>query len=278
MEPQADSQEVRRLFNMSCGSEGWFLEKHPKLAPVSTFTDGVFIAGCCQGPKDIPTASPRLEPPPPKPWPSSTGATSNKSQTRHMSLRRPVPDASHAFRCVRTQAISLDQATQKAIINEALCKGCGTCVASCPSGSIGQHLFEDDRSSAKSKDSSVNECPHCTLAASYRCVLLQLVHLYRGRPGWCFTPEVPPQTSGVIRLMCSGRVDPQFVLDAFAKGADGVLIGGCHPGDCHYVEGNYKTLRRLKMLTDYFKSLASKRAVCGWNGSRPARATKSAPL
>jgi F420-non-reducing hydrogenase iron-sulfur subunit len=52
----------------------------------------------------------------------------------------------------------------------------------------------------------------------------------------------------VIRLMCSGRVDPQFILDAFAKGADGVLIGGCHPGDCHYVEGNYKTLRRFQML------------------------------
>jgi heterodisulfide reductase subunit A len=45
---------VRRLFNMSCGGEGWFLERHPKLAPVSTFTDGVFIAGCCQGPRDIP--------------------------------------------------------------------------------------------------------------------------------------------------------------------------------------------------------------------------------
>ena len=52
----------------------------------------------------------------------------------------------------------------------------------------------------------------------------------------------------VIRLMCSGRVDPQFIMDAFAKGADGVLIGGCHPGDCHYVEGNYKTLRRFEML------------------------------
>jgi F420-non-reducing hydrogenase iron-sulfur subunit len=52
----------------------------------------------------------------------------------------------------------------------------------------------------------------------------------------------------VIRTMCSGRVDPQFVLDAFARGADGVLIGGCHPGDCHYQEGNYKTLRRVKML------------------------------
>ena len=52
----------------------------------------------------------------------------------------------------------------------------------------------------------------------------------------------------VIRLMCSGRVDPQFILQAFAQGADGVLIGGCHPGDCHYVEGNYKTLRRFEML------------------------------
>ena len=52
----------------------------------------------------------------------------------------------------------------------------------------------------------------------------------------------------VIRVMCSGRIDPQFVLDAFAKGADGVLIGGCHPGDCHYESGNYKTLRRFKLL------------------------------
>lgn len=52
----------------------------------------------------------------------------------------------------------------------------------------------------------------------------------------------------VIRVMCSGRIDPQFVLDAFAKGADGVLIGGCHPGDCHYIEGNYKALRRFRLL------------------------------
>lgn len=52
----------------------------------------------------------------------------------------------------------------------------------------------------------------------------------------------------VIRLMCSGRVDPQFVMDALTKGADAVLIGGCHPNDCHYVEGNYKCLRRFQML------------------------------
>ncbi len=52
----------------------------------------------------------------------------------------------------------------------------------------------------------------------------------------------------VIRVMCSGRVDPQFVLEALAHGADGVLIGGCHPGDCHYQSGNYKALRRFLLL------------------------------
>jgi F420-non-reducing hydrogenase iron-sulfur subunit len=52
----------------------------------------------------------------------------------------------------------------------------------------------------------------------------------------------------VIRVMCSGRIDPQFVLAAFANGADGVLIGGCHPGDCHYQEGNYSCLRRARLL------------------------------
>jgi F420-non-reducing hydrogenase iron-sulfur subunit len=52
----------------------------------------------------------------------------------------------------------------------------------------------------------------------------------------------------VVRVMCSGRVDPQFVLAAFAQGADGVLIGGCHPGDCHYQKGNYNCLRRARLL------------------------------
>jgi F420-non-reducing hydrogenase iron-sulfur subunit len=57
-----------------------------------------------------------------------------------------------------------------------------------------------------------------------------------------------PANLRIIRTMCSGRIDPQFVLSAFRWGADGVLIGGCHPGDCHYQEGNYKALRRFKLL------------------------------
>ena len=52
----------------------------------------------------------------------------------------------------------------------------------------------------------------------------------------------------VVRVMCTGRVEPTFVLKALEKGADGVLIAGCHPGDCHYVEGNYKALRRFLLL------------------------------
>ncbi len=57
-----------------------------------------------------------------------------------------------------------------------------------------------------------------------------------------------------IRVMCSGRVDAQFVLDAFRHGADGVLIGGCHPGDCHYQEGNYKARRRVVALKEILKN------------------------
>ena len=59
----------------------------------------------------------------------------------------------------------------------------------------------------------------------------------------------------VVRVMCSGRIDPQFVLDAFAHGADGVLIGGCHPGDCHYQQGNYNCLRRARLLARLLRQM-----------------------
>jgi F420-non-reducing hydrogenase iron-sulfur subunit len=58
-----------------------------------------------------------------------------------------------------------------------------------------------------------------------------------------------------MRVMCSSRVDPQHILYAFKEGADGVFLGGCHPGDCHYVEGNYKTLRRIALLKIMLKDL-----------------------
>lgn len=66
--------------------------------------------------------------------------------------------------------------------------------------------------------------------------------------------QYPPNVL-VIRTMCSGRVEPEFVLRAFAMGADGVLIGGCHPGDCHYSTGNYKTWRRTYLLKKLLSQL-----------------------
>jgi F420-non-reducing hydrogenase iron-sulfur subunit len=59
----------------------------------------------------------------------------------------------------------------------------------------------------------------------------------------------------VIRIMCSGRIDPTFVMKAFREGADGVLMCGCHPGDCHYHEGNYKCLRRYHLLKKYIEQM-----------------------
>ena len=59
----------------------------------------------------------------------------------------------------------------------------------------------------------------------------------------------------IIRTMCSARVDPEFVLKAFASGADGVMIAGCHPGDCHYIGGNYKTRRRFALLRDLIEKM-----------------------
>lgn len=64
--------------------------------------------------------------------------------------------------------------------------------------------------------------------------------------------EYKPNTVN-IRLMCSSRLDPQHIIWAFKKGADGVLVGGCHPGDCHYIDGNYKTWRRVMLLKKMLK-------------------------
>jgi heterodisulfide reductase subunit A len=142
--PHDDAQDVRRLFNISCSSEGWFLERHPKLAPVNTFTDGIFIAGACQAPKDIPDAV------------AQAGAAAAEAMVLiDKGYVEMEPNAAYILEeecsgcktCITLcpySAISFLSDKKVAQINEVLCKGCGTCVAACPSGSIMQNLFEDE--------------------------------------------------------------------------------------------------------------------------------------
>ncbi len=76
---------------------------------------------------------------------------------------------------------------------------------------------------------------------------------YAGADGAGTSRMQRPANLRIVRVMCGGRVDPQFVLDAFKHGADGVLVSHCHPGDCHYVGGNLKTVRRMPLLHLYLK-------------------------
>ncbi len=71
-----------------------------------------------------------------------------------------------------------------------------------------------------------------------------------------------PPNVNVIKVMCSGRVDPQFVLSSFEKGADGVIILGCHPGDCHYKEGNFRAIQRHRILLKILKQLGIEKERC----------------
>jgi len=75
-----------------------------------------------------------------------------------------------------------------------------------------------------------------------------------------------PQNIRIIRVPCSGRVDPLFVLKCFQRGADGVLVSGCHPGDCHYTEGNYHTRRRFVLLREFldYLGIAKERLRVEW--------------
>ena len=144
MEPMKDAHDVRRLFNVSCSTDGWFTERHPKLAPVNTLTDGIFIGGACQGPKDIPETV------------AQAGAAAAEAlsliSAGHVDLEPYTARVLEEFcsgckTCIPMcpyDAITFDAEKCKAAISEVLCKGCGTCAAACPSGSIEQNFFADE--------------------------------------------------------------------------------------------------------------------------------------
>jgi len=143
LEPRRDAREVGRKFGISCSHEGWFIEKHPKLDPIATMTDGVFIAGCAQGPRDIPETV-------------AQGAAAaarvlsiiDKGQVSVEAVTALVNEltCTGCQQCIATcpyTAIEYLADKQKASVIEALCKGCGTCTAACPSKSISLRHFDD---------------------------------------------------------------------------------------------------------------------------------------
>lgn len=143
IEPRKDVDAVRKLFSISKSPDGFFLERHPKLDPTSTTTDGVYIAGCAQGPKDIP----------------DTVAQASSAAARILSLISKAEVEIDPIRaCVQDEycsgckicnnlcpytAISFIDDKKISYVNEALCKGCGTCVAACPSGAMTGSGFTD---------------------------------------------------------------------------------------------------------------------------------------
>jgi heterodisulfide reductase subunit A len=143
LEARNDSDAVRRLFSLSKSPDGFFLERHPKLDPTSTTTDGVYIAGCAQGPKDIP----------------DTVAQAGSAAARILSLIskgeveiepvRAMVQEEYCSGCkicnglCPYSAIEFQNEKNVSHVNDALCKGCGTCVAACPSSAMTGHGFTD---------------------------------------------------------------------------------------------------------------------------------------
>lgn len=145
LEPQKDTESVGRMFSVSRSADGFFLERHPKLDPVATMTDGIFIAGCCQSPKDIP----------------DTVAQANAAAAEALSLiskgKVEIEAATSVINekiCSGCQlcktvcpygAISFDEQKLVCRVNEALCKGCGACVGGCPSDAISLKHFTNEQ-------------------------------------------------------------------------------------------------------------------------------------
>jgi len=144
--PRADSDELSRILHISQSGDGFLLEAHPKLRPMDTFTDGIFIAGCCQGPKDIQDSVSQ-----------ASGAASraltilSKKELETEPLIAYVNEdvCSGCGICISVcsfnalELVKDEEGKTKSKVNEALCKGCGSCVGSCPSGAIQQYGFKD---------------------------------------------------------------------------------------------------------------------------------------
>ncbi len=143
LEPRHDAKEVAKLFGISCSADGWYIEKHPKLDPIATMTEGIYIAGVVQGPKDIPASVAQGA--------AAAARVMGRIQQKEIALE-PVRASIDESRCSGCRICNnmcpfnailfhADKAVSE--VNPALCQGCGTCVAACPAGAISGTVFSD---------------------------------------------------------------------------------------------------------------------------------------
>ena len=149
LEPRKDANEVAQLFHLGRSADGFFLERHPKLDPVATMSEGILIAGCCQGPKDIPDSVAQ----------ASAAAARALAMIARGKIEVPAITASiDETKCSGCRicnllcpfdAIFFDDEAKVSRINEVMCQGCGVCAAACPSGAITHNYFTADEITAE---------------------------------------------------------------------------------------------------------------------------------
>lgn len=242
IEPRHDSDIIQRLLVLSRTNDGFFMEAHPKLRPVDTPTGGVFLAGCAEGPKDI------------KDSVTQAGAAAaragilmaqGKVTVEAITPKVLEENCKACGLCTKVcpyNAIVLNKDLKRVEVIEAACAGCGTCGAECPFGALYMRHFTDEQINAQidalteqNADKKIIAfcCNWCSYAGADFAGVSRM--------------QYPPNVR-IIRTMCSGRVSPKFVERAFARGVAAVLVAGCHLGDCHYINANYQTQKRVERL------------------------------
>ena len=246
--PQSGDKTVRRLLTLSSTADGFLMEAHPKLKPVDAPTKGVFIAGCAEAPKDVKDSVTQAGA-----AAARAGALLNAGKVTVESITAAV-DHDNCNACGLCAlvcpygAITADKKTKtKAVVVEAACAGCGNCAATCAFGAISMRHFTDGQ--IMSQVDAILEADHMEKVVVFACNWCS----YAGGDTAGISRMQYPASNRLIRTMCSARVDESFVLRAFRKGAPVVLVSGCHFSDCHYIDANRQTVKRIYRLWKYLE-------------------------
>ncbi len=242
LEARKDSETIQRLLTLSRNQDGFFLEAHPKLRPVDAATGGIFFAGCAESPKDIKDSVTQASA-----AAARAGILMAKGKVTVEAITPiPYPEKCKACGlCVKVcpyNALTLDKEKKRVTVIEAACGGCGTCAAECTFGALTQSHFTDEQIIAQIDAMTEHDANKKTVA--FCCNWCS----YAGADFAGVSRMQYPAHARIIRTMCSGRVSIKFIERAFARGAAAVLVSGCHIGDCHYINANYQTQKRVERM------------------------------